>query len=107
MIRVMKQTQDEIVKINGLAIREKLREEFKFSYIFISHDLSVVKFISDRIVVMNKGEIEEIGYADDIYNNPTKEYTKGLISAIPKGELEDIKRKMSQVSYDDVKRYRN
>jgi ABC-type oligopeptide transport system ATPase subunit len=60
--------------------------------------LSVVKFISDRIVVMNKGEIEEIGYADDIYNNPTKDYTKGLISAIPKGELEDIRRKMSQVS---------
>jgi peptide/nickel transport system ATP-binding protein len=47
---------------------------------------------------MNKGEIEKIGYADDIYNNPTKEYTKGLISAIPKGELEDIKRKMSQAS---------
>ena len=47
---------------------------------------------------MNKGEIEEIGYSDDIYNNPTKEYTKRLISAIPKGEVEDIRRKMGQAS---------
>lgn len=89
---------DVSVQAQVLNLLIKLRDEFKFSYIFISHDLSVVKFISDRIVVMNKGVIEEIGYADDIYNNPTKDYTKGLISAIPKGEIEDIRRKMGQVS---------
>ena len=89
---------DVSVQAQVLNLLIKLREEFKFSYIFISHDLSVVKFISDRIVVMNKGEIEEIGYSDDIYNNPTKEYTKRLISAIPKGEVEDIRRKMGQAS---------
>ena len=89
---------DVSVQAQVLNLLIKLREEFKFSYIFISHDLSVVKFISDRIVVMNKGEIEEIGYSDDIYNHPTKEYTKRLISAIPKGEVEDIRRKMGLVS---------
>jgi peptide/nickel transport system ATP-binding protein len=89
---------DVSVQAQVLNLLIKLRDEFKFSYIFISHDLSVVKFISDRIVVMNKGVIEEIGYADDIYNNPTRDYTKGLISAIPKGEIEDIRRKMGQVS---------
>jgi peptide/nickel transport system ATP-binding protein len=57
----------------------------KFTCIFISHDLSVVKFISDRMVVMNKGKIEEIGAADEIYAHPQRDYTKGLIDAIPKG----------------------
>ena len=47
--------------------------------------------MSDRMIVMNEGKIEEMGLADDIYNNPQTEYTKKLISAIPKGELEDIK----------------
>jgi len=57
----------------------------------ISHDLSVVKFMSDRMIVMNQGVIEELGYADDIYSFPKKEYTKKLILAIPKGRLQDIK----------------
>ena len=56
-----------------------------FSYIFISHDLSVVKYMSDQLVVMNQGKIEEIGDADAIYNNPKTSYTKNLINAIPKG----------------------
>jgi len=89
---------DVSVQAQVLNLLIKLREEFKFSYIFISHDLSVVKFISDRIVVMNKGKIEEIGYADDIYNHPTKEYTQKLINAIPKGDLEDIRKKLSKAS---------
>lgn len=89
---------DVSVQAQVLNLLIKLREEFKFSYIFISHDLSVVKFLSDRIVVMNKGKIEEVGFADDIYNNPTTDYTKKLISAIPKGELDDIRKKMSKAS---------
>jgi len=68
-----------------------LKDEFNFTYIFISHDLSVVKFMADRMIVMNQGKIEEMGDADEIYNNPQSEYTKGLINAIPKGELADIK----------------
>jgi peptide/nickel transport system ATP-binding protein len=82
---------DVSVQAQVLNLLIQLREEFKFTYIFISHDLSVVKFMSDRMVVMNKGKIEEMGIADDIYNNPQQEYTKKLINAIPKGKLEDIK----------------
>jgi peptide/nickel transport system ATP-binding protein len=77
---------DVSVQAQVLNLLIKLREEFGFTYIFISHDLSVVKFMSDRMVVMNKGKIEEMGIADDIYNNPQNEYTKKLIAAIPKGK---------------------
>jgi peptide/nickel transport system ATP-binding protein len=84
---------DVSVQAQVLNLLISLREEFKFSYIFISHDLSVVKFISDRIAVMNKGKLEELGYADDIYNNPQTEYTQRLIAAIPKGDIQEIKQK--------------
>jgi len=82
---------DVSVQAQVLNLLIELREEFKFTYIFISHDLSVVKFMSDRMIVMNKGKIEELGIADDIYLKPQREYTQKLISAIPKGDLEDIK----------------
>ncbi|MGB1204569.1 MAG: ABC transporter ATP-binding protein [Chitinophagales bacterium] len=81
---------DVSVQAQVLNLLIELREKFKFTYIFISHDLSVVKFMSDRMIVMNKGKIEEMGLADDIYNEPKKAYTQKLISAIPKGELSDI-----------------
>ena len=70
----------------------ELKEEFGLTYIFISHDLSVVKYMSDRMVVMQEGKIEEMGDADQIYNNPKTQYTKKLIDAIPEGKLEDIKK---------------
>ncbi|MBL4625828.1 MAG: ABC transporter ATP-binding protein [Flavobacteriales bacterium] len=82
---------DVSVQAQVLNLLNELRDEFNFTYIFISHDLSVVKFMADRMIVMNQGKIEEIGDADDIYNNPQSDYTKGLINAIPKGELADIK----------------
>lgn len=85
---------DVSVQAQVLNLLLELREEFNFTYIFISHDLSVVKFMSDRMLVMNQGEIEEMGQADAIYNNPQKEYTQRLISAIPKGELADIERRV-------------
>ena len=83
---------DVSVQAQVLNLLNELKEEFNFTYIFISHDLSVVKFMSDRIIVMNKGKIEEMGYAEDIYHNPQTEYTKRLIHSIPKGNLEDILR---------------
>lgn len=86
---------DVSVQAQVLNLLIQLREEFKFTYIFISHDLSVVKFMSDRMVVMNKGKIEEMGISDDIYNNPQREYTQKLIAAIPKGELHDIKSRVA------------
>jgi peptide/nickel transport system ATP-binding protein len=76
---------DVSVQAQVLNLLNELREEFGFTYIFISHDLSVVNFMSDRIIVMNKGKIEEYGSAVDVYNNPQSEYTQKLISAIPKG----------------------
>ena len=74
---------DVSVQAQILNLLMSLREKFGFTCIFISHDLSVVKFISDRMIVMNKGCIEEFGNADDIYYHPQKEYTKRLIDAIP------------------------
>ena len=53
-----------------------LKEKFGFTYIFISHDLAVVKYMSDQLMVMNKGKIEELGEADKIYQNPKKELHK-------------------------------
>lgn len=82
---------DVSVQAQVLNLLNELRNEFNFTYIFISHDLSVVKFMSDRMVVMNAGKVEEMGFADEIYNNPKSEYTQKLISSIPKGQLEDIK----------------
>jgi len=75
---------DVSVQAQVLNLLNDLKEEYGFTIIFISHDLSVVRYISDRIMVMNKGKIEESGSADDIYFNPQKEYTKKLIAAIPK-----------------------
>lgn len=86
---------DVSVQAQVLNLLIQLREEFKFTYIFISHDLSVVKFMSDRMVVMNKGKIEEMGISDDIYNNPQQAYTRSLINAIPKGELSDIQQRFT------------
>ncbi|MGZ4048780.1 MAG: ABC transporter ATP-binding protein [Bacteroidia bacterium] len=82
---------DVSVQAQVLNLLNELKREFDFTYIFISHDLSVVKFMSDRMVVMNKGKVEEMGDADEIYTNPQTEYTKKLISAIPKGQLDDIR----------------
>ena len=87
---------DVSVQAQVLNLLIELREKYKFTYIFISHDLSVVKFMSDRMIVMNKGKIEEMGVADEVYNNPQHEYTKNLISAIPEGKLEDIQRRMGK-----------
>ena len=76
---------DVSVQAQVLNLLNGLKEEFDFSYIFISHDLSVVKYMSDQLIVMNQGKIEEIGDADQIYKTPKTEYTRNLIEAIPKG----------------------
>lgn len=76
---------DISVQAQVLNLLNELKENFGFTYIFISHDLAVVKYMSDQLLVMNIGKIEEIDDADNIYENPKKEYTKKLIHAIPKG----------------------
>ena len=75
---------DVSVQAQVLNLLKELQAEFGLTYIFISHDLGVVKFMSDRIMVMNKGEIVELDTAESIYTNPQQPYTQKLISAIPK-----------------------
>ncbi len=86
---------DVSIQAQVLNLLIELRDQFNLTYIFISHDLSVVKFMSDRMIVMNNGKIEEIGTADNIYNNPSSEYTKHLIEAIPKGHIDEINTRIS------------
>ena len=76
---------DISVQAQVLNLLNELKDTFGFTYIFISHDLAVVKYMSDQLLVMNKGRIEELDDADIIYNAPKKDYTKKLIDAIPKG----------------------
>ncbi|MDB5026228.1 MAG: transporter ATP-binding protein [Mucilaginibacter sp.] len=74
---------DVSVQAQVLNLIRELQQEFNLTYIFISHDLSVIKHISDRIMVMNKGEIIETGDPDEIYYRPKMDYTKKLIASIP------------------------
>jgi peptide/nickel transport system ATP-binding protein len=76
---------DISVQAQVLNLLNELKADFNFTYIFISHDLAVVKYMADQLLVMNAGKIEELDDADIIYSNPKKAYTKKLIDAIPKG----------------------
>ena len=76
---------DISVQAQVLNLLNELKDKFGFTYIFISHDLAVVKYMADQLLVMNQGKIVEQGDADQIYANPEKEYTQKLIDAIPKG----------------------
>jgi peptide/nickel transport system ATP-binding protein len=81
---------DVSVQAQVLNLLKELQGEFNLTYIFISHDLSVVKFMSDRIMVMNQGKIEEIDYAHAIYRSPQTDYTRKLIASIPIGSIDRI-----------------
>jgi peptide/nickel transport system ATP-binding protein len=74
---------DVSVQAQVLNLLRQLQQEFGLTYIFISHDLAVVKHISDRMIVMNEGKIEEEGFPEEIYHHPKAEYTRKLIAAIP------------------------
>ncbi len=75
---------DVSVQAQVLNLLQDLQDEFGLSYIFISHDLSVVKYISDQVMVMHKGEVVEMADADELYRNPQHPYTRSLLAAIPK-----------------------
>ena len=75
---------DVSIQAQVLNLLMQLREEFGFTSIFISHDLSVVRFVSDRMIVMNRGGIVEAGSAAEVYEQPKSEYTRQLINSIPK-----------------------
>ena len=81
---------DVSIQAQILNLLNELKRDFNFTCIFISHDLSVVKFMSDRMIVMNKGKIEEMGDPDEIYNSPVSPYTQKLIAAIPANDPEQL-----------------
>ncbi len=83
---------DVSVQAQVLNLLNDLKKEFNFTYLFISHDLSVVKFMADRIFVMNKGRLVEMGYPEQLFDRPKEEYTRNLLNAIPKGDIEDIRK---------------
>jgi peptide/nickel transport system ATP-binding protein len=85
---------DVSVQAQVLNLLKELQDEFQLTYIFISHDLSVVKFMSDRILVMHRGRIVEEGAAANIYQQPQEEYTKQLIASIPTGSAQRIQQRM-------------
>jgi peptide/nickel transport system ATP-binding protein len=76
---------DVSVQAQVLNLLNDLKKEFGFTIVFISHDLSVIRYISDRILVMNRGKVEEIGGAEAVYSHPQSAYTRQLIEAIPRG----------------------
>ena len=76
---------DVSVQAQVLNLLQDLQDEFGLSYIFISHDLAVVKYIADEIMVMSEGKLVEIANSDDIYRNPREDYTRRLLASIPKG----------------------
>ena len=76
---------DVSVQAQVLNLLQDLQDEFGLSYIFISHDLAVVKYISDEIMVMSEGRIVEIANSDEIYRHPREDYTRRLLESIPKG----------------------
>lgn len=76
---------DVSVQAQVLNLLQDLQDEFKTSYIFISHDLAVVHYMADEVLVMNKGEVVEQGDSDEIYQSPKHSYTKMLLGAVPKG----------------------
>ena len=76
---------DVSVQAQVLNLLNDLKKQYEFTYIFISHDLAVVKYMSDQLLVMKAGKIEENGESDSIYSKPESPYTQKLIDSIPKG----------------------
>ena len=87
---------DVSVQAQILNLLKDLQDEFGLAYIFISHDLSVIKFISDDIAVMYAGKIVEAGDAEDVYRNPHEDYTKNLIDSVPKLTTEEILKRQTK-----------
>ena len=89
---------DVSIQAQVVNLLKELQKERGLTYLFIAHDLSMVKYISDRIAVMYRGKIVELGEADEIYNNPIHPYTKSLLSAVPQPNPE-YERKRVRIPY--------
>ncbi len=93
---------DVSVQAQVINLLNDLKKEFNLSYMFIAHDLSVVKHISDRITVMYLGDVVEIGPADDVYDHPMHPYTKALISAVPIPDPKRAQEKRRQILTGEI-----
>ncbi|HEC2153153.1 TPA: ATP-binding cassette domain-containing protein [Staphylococcus delphini] len=90
---------DVSIQAQVVNLMQKLQRERNITFLFIAHDLSMVKYISDRIAVMHLGRIVELGPADEIYHNPIHPYTKSLLSAVPQPDPES-ERTRTRVAYE-------
>ncbi|MDF7638511.1 ATP-binding cassette domain-containing protein [Lactobacillus sp. ESL0791] len=90
---------DVSIQAQVVNLLKDIQDRGKLTYLFIAHDLSMVKYISDRIAVMHHGKLMELGEADTIYNHPLHPYTKSLLSAVPLPDPE-IERKRTRLPYD-------
>lgn len=90
---------DVSIQAQVVNLLRKLQKENGLTYLFIAHDLSMVKYISDRIGVMNKGKLVELATADELYENPLHPYTKSLLSAIPLPDP-DYEKTRTRIKYD-------
>ncbi|MFV0255114.1 MAG: ABC transporter ATP-binding protein [Erysipelotrichaceae bacterium] len=90
---------DVSIQSQVVNLLKALQEELKLTYLFIAHDLSMVRYISDRIAVMHKGKIVELANAEELYNNPLHPYTKSLMSAIPEPDP-NSERSRKRIIYD-------
>ncbi|REI25660.1 peptide ABC transporter ATP-binding protein [Staphylococcus felis] len=90
---------DVSIQAQVVNLMQKLQKEHGITFLFIAHDLSMVKYISDRIAVMHLGRIVELGTADEIYHNPVHPYTKSLLSAVPQPDP-DSERTRKRIIYD-------
>ncbi|QHW36472.1 ATP-binding cassette domain-containing protein [Staphylococcus ursi] len=91
---------DVSIQAQVVNLMQKLQRERNITFLFIAHDLSMVKYISDRIAVMHLGRIVELGPADEIYHNPIHPYTKSLLSAVPQPDPES-ERTRTRVAYEE------
>lgn len=95
---------DVSVQAQVLNLLNELKKEYKFTFLFISHDLSVVKFIADRILVMKDGRLVEMGYPDALFSRPKHSYTKKLIDAIPAGHFTGLTGRQDELKKIQLKR---
>lgn len=96
---------DVSIQAQVVNLMQKLQRERNITFLFIAHDLSMVKYISDRIAVMHLGKIVELGPADEIYNQPLHPYTKSLLSAVPQPDP-DSERSRKRFAYEGEKKSR-
>jgi len=95
---------DVSIRAQVMNLLAKFQKEFGLTYLFVAHDLSVVRFVADRIAVIYRGDIVELAEAEELFLNPLHPYTKSLLSAIPLPDP-NLEKKKTHYKYDPVKEH--